>query len=43
MVAFDVVQARQFLSKLGGLNQTQILAKIENVEVITRMLVLYDP
>ncbi|KAA0036675.1 pyruvate kinase 2, cytosolic-like [Cucumis melo var. makuwa] len=29
----DVRQARQFLSKLGDLNQTQIFAKIESVEV----------
>ncbi|KAL4033512.1 hypothetical protein IC575_006605 [Cucumis melo] len=28
----DVRQARQFLSKLGDLNQTQIFAKIESVE-----------
>ena len=27
------MQAREFLSKLGDLNQTQIFAKIENVEV----------
>ncbi|KAH0775765.1 hypothetical protein KY290_007176 [Solanum tuberosum] len=30
--AEDVRHAREFLSKLGDLNQTQILAKIENVE-----------
>ncbi|KAK7261993.1 hypothetical protein RIF29_28320 [Crotalaria pallida] len=30
--AEDVRQAREFLSKLGDLNQTQIFAKIENVE-----------
>ncbi|PIA54822.1 hypothetical protein AQUCO_00901013v1 [Aquilegia coerulea] len=30
--AEDVRQAREFLSKLGDLSQTQILAKIENVE-----------
>ncbi|XP_050936456.1 pyruvate kinase 2, cytosolic-like [Cucumis melo] len=29
----DVRQARQFLSKLGDLNQTQIFAKMESVEV----------
>lgn len=28
-----ITQARQFLSNLGNLNQTQIFAKIENVEV----------
>lgn len=27
------IQAREFLSKLGDLSQTQIFAKIENVEV----------
>lgn len=27
------MQAREFLSKLGDMNQTQIFAKIENVEV----------
>ncbi|PRQ56354.1 putative pyruvate kinase [Rosa chinensis] len=30
--AEDVRQAREFLSKLGDMNQTQIFAKIENVE-----------
>ncbi|KAL0534824.1 hypothetical protein IC582_029120 [Cucumis melo] len=30
----DVQQARQFLSKLGDLNQTQIFAKMESVELI---------
>ncbi|XP_028789947.1 pyruvate kinase 1, cytosolic isoform X1 [Neltuma alba] len=30
--AEDVREAREFLSKLGDLNQTQIFAKIENVE-----------
>lgn len=29
-----IIQAREFLSKLGDLNQTQIFAKIENVEVL---------
>ncbi|KGN48226.1 pyruvate kinase 2, cytosolic [Cucumis sativus] len=33
--AEDVRQARQFLSKLGDLNQTQIFAKIESVEGLT--------
>ncbi|KAF3434131.1 hypothetical protein FNV43_RR25234 [Rhamnella rubrinervis] len=33
--AEDVRHARQFLSKLGNLNQTQIFAKIENVEGLT--------
>lgn len=33
MVVHSVVQARKFLSTLGSLNQTQIFAKIENVEV----------
>lgn len=33
MVLHVLVQAREFLSKLGDLNQTQIFAKIENVEV----------
>lgn len=28
-----MMQAREFLSKLGDLSQTQIFAKIENVEV----------
>ena len=28
-----LLQAREFLSKLGDLGQTQILAKIENIEV----------
>lgn len=32
-VLYFLVQAREFLSKLGDLNQTQIFAKIENVEV----------
>lgn len=27
------MQARKYLSKLGDLNQTQIFAKIENIEV----------
>lgn len=27
------MQAREFLSKLGDLKQTQIFAKIENIEV----------
>lgn len=29
----SVMQAREFLSKLGDISQTQIFAKIENVEV----------
>jgi hypothetical protein len=29
---FDFVQARAHLAKFGDLNQTQILAKIENIE-----------
>jgi hypothetical protein len=29
------IQAREFLSKLGDLSQTQIFAKIENVEVFS--------
>ncbi|KAF7804351.1 pyruvate kinase 1, cytosolic [Senna tora] len=33
--AEDVRQAREFLSKLGDLSQTQIMAKIENVEGLT--------
>lgn len=33
--AEDVREAREFLSKLGDLSQTQILAKIENVEGLT--------
>ncbi|KAK6140048.1 hypothetical protein DH2020_026183 [Rehmannia glutinosa] len=33
--AEDVRQARDFLSKLGDLSQTQIFAKIENVEGLT--------
>ncbi|KAL5709644.1 pyruvate kinase [Ranunculus cassubicifolius] len=33
--AEDVRQAREFLSKCGDLSQTQILAKIENVEGLT--------
>lgn len=28
-----VMQAREFLNKLGDLSQTQIFAKIENMEV----------
>lgn len=30
---FVIIQAREFLSKLGDLSQTQIFAKIETVEV----------
>lgn len=30
---FFLIQARDFLSKSGDLSQTQIFAKIENVEV----------
>lgn len=33
--AEDIRKAREFLSKLGDLNQTQIFAKIENVEGLT--------
>lgn len=33
LTVMDIVQAREFISKLGELNQTQIFAKIENVEV----------
>ncbi|KAL1813264.1 hypothetical protein DCAR_0625562 [Daucus carota subsp. sativus] len=33
--AEDVREAREFLSKLGDLNQTQIFAKIENLEGLT--------
>nr|AIZ68207.1 pyruvate kinase, cytosolic isozyme-like isoform X1 [Albuca bracteata] len=33
--AEDVRHAREFLSKLGDLNQTQIFAKIENIEGLT--------
>ncbi|XP_031278497.1 pyruvate kinase 1, cytosolic-like isoform X2 [Pistacia vera] len=33
--AEDIRQARDYLSKLGGLSQTQIFAKIENTEGIT--------
>jgi len=29
----SVMQARDFLSKLGDISQTQVFAKIENVEV----------
>lgn len=32
------MQAREFLSKHGDLSQTQIFAKIENVEVIVFVL-----
>ena len=34
---FFTTQAREFLSKLGDLSQTQIFAKIENVEVFLRL------
>ena len=30
---FSILQAREYLSKLGDLKQTQIFAKIENIEV----------
>jgi len=33
MLKYIFMQARQFLSKLGNLSQTQIFAKIESVEV----------
>lgn len=33
MLLFALLQAREFLSKLGDLSQTQVFAKIENVEV----------
>ncbi|XP_050282056.1 pyruvate kinase 1, cytosolic-like [Quercus robur] len=33
--AEDIRHAREFISKLGGLHQTQIFAKIENVEGLT--------
>lgn len=33
MIFVAVLQAREYLSKLGDLSQTQIFAKIENVEV----------
>lgn len=33
MSVFVIWQAREFLSKLGDLKQTQIFAKIENIEV----------
>lgn len=35
--AEDVKHVREFLSKLGDLNQTQILAKIENIEGLTHL------
>lgn len=38
MDVLATMQAREFLSKLGDLNQTQIFAKIENIEVLD----LYD-
>lgn len=34
MDVLAIMQAREFLSKLGDLNQTQIFAKIENIEVL---------
>lgn len=34
-------QARDFLSKLGDLSQTQIFAKIENVEVSSKAIVIF--
>jgi len=34
-------QAREFLSKLGDLSQTQIFAKIENVEVFFEIILLH--
>ena len=34
-------QAREFLSKLGDLSQTQIFAKIENVEVFFKIILLH--
>jgi len=33
ILLFVIWQAREFLSKLGDLKQTQIFAKIENIEV----------
>ena len=36
------MQAQQFLSKLGDLNQTQIFAKIESVEVSHCQLTFYS-
>jgi len=33
MATFSILQAREFLSKLGDLKQTHIYAKIENIEV----------
>ena len=33
---FDLLQAREYLSKLGELSQTQIFAKIENIEVSSK-------
>jgi len=36
-----VMQAREFLSKLGDLSQTQIFAKIENVEVSLHIFIMY--
>lgn len=41
MVTHSNIQAREFLSKLGDLCQTQIFAKIENIEVITKQLFHY--
>jgi hypothetical protein len=35
---FHKIQAREFLSTLGDLSQTQIFAKIENVEVTAEIL-----
>ena len=37
MPAFFILQAREFLSKLGDLKQTHIYAKIENIEVIKKL------
>lgn len=37
-----MMQAREFLSKLGDLNQTQIFAKIENIEVQLALGNLYN-
>ena len=38
---FRLIQAREFLSKLGDLSQTQIFAKIENVEVFFKIILLH--
>ena len=41
LIFFPLIQAREFLSKLGDLSQTQIFAKIENVEVFFKIILLH--